>query len=166
VPGGDDDSVGSRRDAAAELGDHARAYPAGHALGLHRKPYGWQTGLSQGPGDIHAFVAQGTRRGGSDDLDVFASQGPQVKRAEFLEPRGRQIAQMLEQVPFYLPGDRRGVEVEFRSVWSVYMPGTSLTGDRQPEDRAAAWQALPPGPRRGDRSVPVSCERRRLGGSL
>lgn len=55
---GDDDSVGSRRDTAAELGNHTWAYPASHSLGLHSKPYGRQAGLGQGAGDIHVSVAQ------------------------------------------------------------------------------------------------------------
>src|ERR1700722_17455891 len=50
---GDHDSVGIRGDAAAKLGDHARADPASHALGLHGKPDGWQSGPGQGPGNVH-----------------------------------------------------------------------------------------------------------------
>jgi len=59
VPGGDDDSVGSRGNAAAEPGDHVRADPAGHSPGLDRQPHSGQAGLGQGVAFRAAAVQPG-----------------------------------------------------------------------------------------------------------
>jgi hypothetical protein len=47
VPCRDDDSVRPGGNAAAKLGDHVRADPAGYSFGLYREPHSWQTRLGQ-----------------------------------------------------------------------------------------------------------------------